>query len=60
MTGPEYEEEWEKCVEMALNNRVVATTRAIDLAAMRPPEGETWQIPISACLVFPTVVPKKA
>ena len=58
MTGPEYEEAWEKCVEMALNDRVLATSRALELAAMRPPAGETWQIPISAVLVFPNVIKK--
>ena len=52
MTAPEYEEEWEKCVEMALDNRVIATTRALELAHMCAPEGVTWHIPISACLIF--------
>ena len=54
MTADEYTEEWEKCVELALTHRVIATTRALELGKMRKPEGDTevWEIPVSACLVF--------
>ena len=52
MTGPEYEEAWEQCVELCLVDRDAAQVRAVELAHMRAPEGETWAIPVAACLIF--------
>lgn len=54
MNAAEYTEEWEKCVELALTHRVIATTRALELGKIRKPAGDTevWEIPVSACLVF--------
>ncbi len=54
-SAAEYEEEWEKCVELALNDRGGAYVRARELLDMSPPKGEVWHIPIAAVLVFPDI-----
>lgn len=56
MTASEYEEEWEKCVELCLVDRSGANVRARELIGMPKARAERWHIPLSATLVFPAII----
>ena len=56
MIASEYEEEWEKCVELCLVDRGGAYTRAKELIFMPEARAERWHIPLSATLVFHDII----
>ena len=56
MIASEYEEEWEKCVELCLVDRGNAYMRAKELIFMPVARAERWHIPLSATLVFCDII----
>ena len=56
MIASEYEEEWEKCVELCLVDRGGAYVRAKELIDMHVARAERWHIPLSATLVFHDII----
>lgn len=56
MIASEYEEEWEKCVELCLKDRGGSYVRARELINMPAARAGHWHIPLSAMLVFRDII----
>ena len=56
VSSSEYEEEWEKCVELCLKDRGGSYVSARELIFMPAAKAGGWQIPLSAMMVFRDII----